>query len=754
MRRALYISALLIFSFSFYSSKSKEYNVDSLTNVVYSNVNDSIKVNALIDLAWAHYVKDIDTTQKLVDKAFNISQQNNNLRGLSKCYAWYGFIFEQKGNYDEALDYNFKSIKLYIQFNNKEGLASAFNNIGNILRIKGEIQNALNYYDSSLFLRKELKRYADIAQCYNNIGFIYMDQGFNEKALKEYYNAYHILDSIDHKFGAAYVINNIAYVYKELGENTQAIDNFKKGLSIREELGDKKGVLQSQNNIASIYEVQQKYDSAQILYESSLDIAKEIGDLSSIAYTYNSIGNLYFKKGIYGVAYENFQKAQNYFEQHNDKKGLSHIYSDLAKINMEKKQFSNSEKYALKSYRIASSLEYKSEISDAALLLSEIYEKLNNHKLSLKYYKVYKANQDSIFNEKSRKASLKTQIEFEFDKKALEMKKEHEKETIISDKKIAVEKEKQKRQFTILIVVIIASILVFILLIVIYKRLRLTKQQKLIIEEQKEEVEAQRDEIESQKNMVEDAHQEIKDSIIYAKRIQNAILPTDDLIKKSLPESFVLYLPKDVVAGDFYWLQQINDIVLFAAADCTGHGVPGAMVSVVCNNAINRAVREFNLTEPAKILDKTREIVLDELSKSNQHVKDGMDIALCSLNGNFMQFSGAYNPLWIIRNNQILETKADKQPIGKFERAKPFTNHNLELEKGDIIYIFSDGYVDQFGGEKDKKFGSKQFKEILISIHQKPMNEQKEILTSTLQSWIKQANSEPLDDVCIFAVRI
>lgn len=267
-----------------------------------------------------------------------------------------------------------------------------------------------------------------------------------------------------------------------------------------------------------------------------------------------------------------------------------------------------------------------------------------------------------------------------------------------------------------------------------------------------QELATQRDEIERQKNEIQFAHKEIKDSIVYAKRIQSAILPDENLIKSSLPENFFLYKPKDVVAGDFYWLEPVGDKVLFAAADCTGHGVPGAMVSVVCHNAMNRSAREFKMTEPGKILDKTREIVLEELSKSNEEVKDGMDIALCSISGKMLHYAGANNPLWIIRKGELLETKADKQPVGKFDRPFPYTTHSIELNKGDTIYVFSDGYADQFGGDRNKKMGSKRFKEFLLSIQDKSMSDQKIALDDHFETW--RGENEQLDDVCVIGVRI
>ena len=191
---------------------------------------------------------------------------------------------------------------------------------------------------------------------------------------------------------------------------------------------------------------------------------------------------------------------------------------------------------------------------------------------------------------------------------------------------------------------------------------------------------------------------------------------------------------------------------MFAAADCTGHGVPGAMVSVVCNNGLNRSVREYALTSPGEILNKTREIVIREFEKSDEEVKDGMDIALCSLEGNHLKYAGAHNPLWIIRKGEVIETKANKQPIGQFDNPEPYITHSFDLEKGDTIYIFSDGYVDQFGGEKGKKFKIIAFRTLLLSIQDKSMEEQKVIIDETFETW--RGNLEQVDDICVIGVRV
>ncbi|MBD3635980.1 MAG: SpoIIE family protein phosphatase [Crocinitomicaceae bacterium] len=284
------------------------------------------------------------------------------------------------------------------------------------------------------------------------------------------------------------------------------------------------------------------------------------------------------------------------------------------------------------------------------------------------------------------------------------------------------------------------------------------------VAERTAKIEDQKEELAKQNNLLQERNQEITDSIVYAQRIQNAILPPDQFIKEHLPQSFVLYKPKDIVAGDFYWLEEKEGVILFAAADCTGHGVPGAMVSVICNNGLNRSVREYGLSDPGKILDKTREIVIQEFAKSKDEVKDGMDIALCALQpitstpsdspSHSLKYAGAHNPLWIIRNgsDEIEEIKADKQPIGKFDHSDPYNTHEVKLNKGDTVYVFSDGYADQFGGEKGKKYKAANFKKLLLSVCDKPVPEQSRIIDRAFEDW--KGNLEQLDDVCVIGVRI
>lgn len=264
------------------------------------------------------------------------------------------------------------------------------------------------------------------------------------------------------------------------------------------------------------------------------------------------------------------------------------------------------------------------------------------------------------------------------------------------------------------------------------------------------------EELEEKNRVISQKNSEVHDSITYAKRLQEAIMPPKEHISNSVTDSFILYQPKDIVAGDFYFAEQQGDYFFVAAADCTGHGVPGAMVSVVCSNALNRAVNELQLIKPGEILDKVTEMVVETFKKSNHDVKDGMDISLCVINRATYEiaWAGANNPLWYINNNEeeLKEVTATKQPVGKSESYKLFTTHVFNLAKGAILYLFTDGYADQFGGPKGKKFKYKQLADLIMANKNLPMSEQCTLLERAFNSW--KGNIEQVDDVCIIGLKL
>lgn len=278
------------------------------------------------------------------------------------------------------------------------------------------------------------------------------------------------------------------------------------------------------------------------------------------------------------------------------------------------------------------------------------------------------------------------------------------------------------------------------------------------VRERTAEVVRQKEEIQKQSEQIAELYEQVKDSILYAKRIQEAILPSREEISKTLREHLILFRPKDIVSGDFYWFTEKKGKAVIAAADCTGHGVPGALMSMIGSSLLNEIVNEKNITTPNEILLALKQGVIKALNKHpsvNGQTKDGMDIAMCTIEteSNRMEFAGAYNPLFLIRDGELITYNADRQPVGIYgdNEDTPYTNYTIDLQKGDAIYIFSDGYADQFGGPNGKKFKYSQFKKLLLGIQDKPMGEQREILNQSIEEWMGE--EEQIDDILVIGVK-
>lgn len=701
----LIYSFLLVLISNFTSAQ--ELNIDSLKNLLKTKQHDTSKAYTLLYIAES---TNSDTVyRKYNQQALEIAEKN---------------ILTATG----------LELRTFLKIK-----ASAFNNIGFDEATKGNLTIALNYYNQSLKIEQEIKNDLDLAFVLNNIADIYLTQGNISAALKYYQESLETHERTANQIGIAQAYNNFGFIYSTQGDLEKALDYYQKSFKIKKELGDKSGMAVSLSNIGYIYMLKEQDYKAMSYYLLALKSAKEINDKLRLALVYSNIGNILQKQGNDQGALENFIIGLKLSEEVSDIDGVSHYMYQLGTLYLKKGKTDSALFYGNKSMRHAQNIGSPTLIRSASELLKNAYKAKGNSSKALEYFELYFKMNDSINNEETQKATFKQQLSYEFDKKETLAKAEQEKKDVENASAI-------KRQRIITWSIGLGLLMVVIFSIFLYKRFVLTQKQKHIIEEQKK--------------IVDEKNTEILDSITYAKRLQDAILPPIKIVQQQLPESFVLFKPKDIVAGDFYWFEQINDLTLFAAADCTGHGVPGAMVSVVCSNALNRAVKEFGITEPGKILDKVRELVVETFEKSETDVKDGMDISLCCYNKktNQLQWAGANNPLWVVKNRsnglgpELIEYKATKQPIGKVDNPIPFITHSIELKKNDSIYLFTDGFSDQFGGAKGKKFKHSQFKESLIEFNNKPMNEQSAQLNSKIENW--KGSLEQVDDILVIGIKL
>jgi serine phosphatase RsbU (regulator of sigma subunit) len=600
---------------------------------------------------------------------------------------------------------------------------------------------------------KKLKKWE--AKSLNTIGASFQIKGNYLKAIDFYQQSLKIREQLGDKEGVSASLANIGSIYLNIGEFTKALDYQLRSLKSFEEMGNKQGVASALNNIGIIYNNQNDYKKALEYNLRGLKKYEEIGDKQGMAASNANLGNVYFDLSDYVKALEYQFTGLKIAEEIGDKQGASTSMSNIGKSYMKQKKYALALEYLEKGKKMAEETEDINSQQEAVSVMYQTYKAMGNSDKALSNYEKYIVIRDSILKQDNQREITRKELQYEYDKRVSADSVKHAeaqkvKDALIFAKNAQIEQDvTQKRALYggVLLLLISGGIM--------YNRFRIIRKQKQIIEHKNKETE-------EQKLIIEEKQTEILSSISYAKRLQEAILPPQSLINKYLPQSFIYYKPKDIVAGDFYWMEVVqsssenntSELILIAAADCTGHGVPGAMVSMVCSNALNRTVKEFGFYEPGKILDKVLELVTETFERSETEVMDGMDISLCAFNKktNELKWSGANNPLWIVRDNKLIELKPVKQSIGKIDHPLKYTTETIQLQKNDSIYIFTDGYADQFGGDKGKKFKYSQLQELLVKNAELPVNEQKLLLDKTLNNW--KGNLEQVDDILIIGLKV
>lgn len=595
--------------------------------------------------------------------------------------------------------------------------------------------------DEKLFFTRYL------AFAYNNFGIIYKNHGNYALSVDYYTQSLKLNEKIGQQRGVAGCLGNIGIIYKNQQDYDRAIDYYDRCLKIQKELDDKVGVAGTLINLGMSYSLKNDLDKAVDYYEQGLKIYTEINNTRGMAITMNNMGIIYHDKKEFDKALEYHTRGLKLQEELGNKKGISASLNNISLVYQQKNDHPKAIEFARKSLDLANEAQAPIEIKDASNTLYNSYRKLGKHKEALEMFEIFVSTRDTLESEENEKEVIRQEYKYNYEKQTTADSVVNAKQNEIKNAQIAQQNAEIKATRTQQYFLFGGLALVLVFAFFMYNRFKVTQKQKHIIE-------AQEKETKEQKHIIEEKHKEITDSINYAKRIQEAILPSRSSLVENLKTGFVLYKPKDIVAGDFYWLEKYQDKIFFAAADCTGHGVPGAMVSVVCSNALTKALLEEGITETGKLLDKTRELVIEKFSKSEENVKDGMDISICRLDmvNMKLEWSGANNPLWIVRNGELTEIKPDKQPIGNYADPKPFTTHTVDLQRNDSIYIFTDGFQDQFGGEKKKKFKASQMKEIISGFQELSMDEQKNRLNMEFEKW--RGNLEQIDDVCVIGVKI
>jgi len=571
-------------------------------------------------------------------------------------------------------------------------------------------------------------------------GVAFVNKGDYKKSLGLYFEALRVAEKLDNKKEIASINNNIGVNFWYQNDFLKAKQYYEKALEMRVKLKNQKEIARSFNNLGTVEVELKQYDGALNHYSQSLNIKEALGDNVGVANCLNNIGIVHDRRKDFSKALEYFNKALEIFRKEKDKRGMLVTFSNMAGVYKKTNLFKESYSLAKEALHLANDMGSKEDARVAREILAKAAYEEGLYKEAFDNLMGYVNINDTLLKENNFKA-----IE-EIEKKYQSEKNEKEIKLLANENKLnATEIANNKKEKKYFIGVIILVALIFGLGLVSYKKIRLSNslltKQKTVIE--------------SQKLLVEEQNKNIVDSINYAKRIQEAMLKEEQHQSMHLPAHFILFKPKDIVSGDFYWVLEKNDHLYITAADCTGHGVPGAFLTMLGTSFLNEINAIDKLLEPAEILNLLREKIVKELSPDGK-TKDGMDMSLARLNlkTKELQWAGANNPLWVIRKSKnILDTIApDKQPVGYSDNMHPFTNNEIQLMEGDIFYLITDGYADQFGGPKGKKFKYKQLKEILLEMLHKPFDEQKNVLNTTIENW--KGNLEQVDDILIVGVNV
>jgi CheY-like chemotaxis protein len=542
------------------------------------------------------------------------------------------------------------------------------------------------------------------------------------------------------------------------------------------------------NKIAYLYWENEQFDNAIKYFSESLELNLSHNNLNGVKSIYYNIGLIHSDKEDFQNSLVNFNKGLQIARQLNQKDG---IYTGLMNKAAVLKNLSRNQEAI---NNINEALIYAQESNNLKLIrtcygmLAENYEILGDSENTMKYFELFatidkhlksqhikdiekksseQVQQAQNENIQTQKTLSETSSQLEKTQKTLAeieaIKKQQQLELEVKELAIRQQEVELKNKKIILWGISFVFFLIFIFSILVLRQFRAKKKAFRLLKEQNEQINLQKTEIEIQRDLANQQKKDITDSIEYAKRIQSALLPPLNFIKRNLPEHFILFKPRDIVSGDFYWMMNKDGKIIIAAADCTGHGVPGAFMSMLGTAFLNEIVtkivenKHIYSLQANEILNQLRNYIIDSLHQTGaeNESKDGIDMSLCIIDSEKqkIQFAGAHNPLYIIRNNKLEVIKGDRMPVSIHKNAnESFTNHEINLNANDLIYLFSDGYYDQIGGPQHRKFMSRKFQELLLEIHQNPMETQKEILNKTIEDW--RGDYMQLDDILVIGIKL
>lgn len=682
-----------------------EGKIDSLNQVLKQTNEDTSRIKIYFQIASTYMRASDPRGTEYLENIKTWAEKNEHAIFLAQYHNLMGRWYKSKGITKQAVESFEQELKIQEQLNDSIGMASCYNNLGTMLTDQGYYNRALNYHLDALKVREKLKDERGLANSYHNIGMIYDNQKKYDDALENYFRSLALKEKVGDKGGAANTLSNISLIFieKQLFDSSLIFSN--KALENYAILGDSSSIYIINTNIAFAYQGKKEYNKAIKAFQNSLAFSRRAGSVSIESYCYQGLGDTYKGKNEFPQAISFYHKALRLFKEMQASKEVSLVYKGL----------------------------------------SECYQLTGEPQKAYDYLNMFQQLNDTLLLENNEKIVAEMQEKYE------STQKQQENALLREQGKI---KDLQRNVF------IGIGGLLTILAFFMYKNIRdkqkankALHEKNEIISEQKDAIEVQRDAIEKQKN-------NIIDSIKYAKRIQESFLVSKEHIYSKFEDAFVLYKPRDIVSGDFYWFAEKNGKLLLAAVDCTGHGVPGALMSMLGNRLLNEIVHIQGEVIPGKILEKLHLGVVHDLQQSiDSPSQDGMDMFICAVdqkNGS-IEYAGAVNPAILVENGELIQLKSTFLSIGGVRQNETSHHRTYEtisrpLVKNSTIYMFSDGYIDQFNGKIMKKFGSSNLKKFVEANHSYPLQEQMIKFDENIENW--RENYRQMDDILMMGIKI
>lgn len=706
-------------------------------------------------------------------KKLNIYKKNGNDKKTAETLAQiYKHTYRQEPFL--AVQRVMNALQIYTKLKDSSGIALMNRYIGDNNFRKKDFGMAMRFYKKSNELFRKTNNQEEIAYSLLKIGDTYLAQGIDSKAVSNYQKAKIIFEKIQSQKGLSFVYDKEAIINFDESKDSTAFALLNKSLLIRKRFKNDTLIALSYDNIADLHIKLEEYDSAFVYIKKSLEIYKKCNNKLKQADDYLKIGEKYIYDDEYSKAKKYFKQALKIYIPNKIKDKIAISKIKLAYALLREKDFNKAKNITNEAIVITKIYEYHGIRKEAYKILSDIYYNASSFEAAYRYMQMYAKLTDSIANLEKSKHLIEQQVNIatEEEEKRINIYKKNQ-----ELQEVKLKKNEADRKFIYLAMSLLAVVVIFVTIFgfYFYKMSKKTRKNNIFLIEKNEEINQQKEEITTQNDRLEDVNLQltkhrdeielknnrITASINYASRIQRAMLPKMKEVREFLPESFVMLSPKDLVSGDFFWYANITDEnreekTIITAVDCTGHGIPGAFMSMIADAYLNQIIYQQKIYSPEKILTELNKGIVNALQQEKTKNTDGMDMAICVIDkkNKKLEYAGAKNPLVYIQNEEIKFIKGGNISIGGFLRGseRVYEKHTVDISTPTIFYIYSDGFQDQFGGKDNKKYMAKRFRNLLLDIHKQPMNEQATTLAVELDDW--KGDKDQMDDVLIIGVKL